>query len=340
MLADFNNATGDTIFDGTLRAALAIQLEQSPFLKIMDDDQMQQDLKLMGRAPGTRISNVIAHDICIREGQKAMINGAIADLGKVFAITVQAVNCQNGATLAREQVQAEGREQVWNAISKAATGIRAKLGESLSSIQKLDQPLQQVATPSLEAFQAYVLGMARRDTALASAPYFQHAIELDPTFAMAYLQLYFANTNSGDSGRDVECLTKAFALAGHANEFERLRIQGLYYRVVTGDLSQAIDTNQLLNRTYPRNHFAHEQLGGIYSNLGEWEKALAGISEPRTIPAHILLLILAYARLDRFDEAEGGSTNSTASSDSPGTPACRLPCSQTPLLRPKKSSGS
>ncbi len=144
VLADFSNATGDTIFDGTLRTALAIQLEQSPFLKILDDEQMQQDLKLMGRAPDTRISNVIAHDICVREGQKAMINGAIADLGKVFVVTVQAVNCQNGSTLAREQVQAEGREQVLNAISKAATGIRANLGESLGSIQKLDRPSEQV----------------------------------------------------------------------------------------------------------------------------------------------------------------------------------------------------
>ena len=154
MLADFSNATGDTIFDGTLRTALAIQLEQSPFLKIVDDEQMQHDLKLMGRAPDTRISNVIAHDICVREGQKVMINGAIADLGKTFAITVQAVNCQNGATLAREQVQAEGREQVLSAISKAATGIRAKLGESRSSIQKLE-PAWQVTTASMAALQAY-----------------------------------------------------------------------------------------------------------------------------------------------------------------------------------------
>ena len=155
VLADFSNATGDPIFDGTLRTALAMQLEQSPLLKILDDEQMQQNLKLMGHAPDTRISNVIAHDICVREGQKAMINGAIADLGKVFVVTVQAVNCQNGATLAREQVQAEGREQVLRAIAKAATGIRAKLGESPSSIQTLDHPFGQVTTGSIEAFQAY-----------------------------------------------------------------------------------------------------------------------------------------------------------------------------------------
>jgi predicted Ser/Thr protein kinase len=139
VLSDFHNTTGDAMFDGTLRAALAIELKRSPFLKILGDEQVQQDLKLMGRPADSRITPAIAHDICVREGQKAMIGGSIADLGKTFAITVQVVNCRNGATLAREQVQAEGREQVFRALSKAAMGIRAKLGEPLSSIQKADR---------------------------------------------------------------------------------------------------------------------------------------------------------------------------------------------------------
>ena len=142
VLGDFGNATGDAIFDGTLRAALAIQLEQSPFFKIMSDQQVAQDLKAMGRAPETRMTNAIAHDICVHEGQKVMINGAIVDLGKTFDITVQAVNCRIGATLARDQQQAEGREQVLDAIAKAAAGIRLKLGEPRSSIQKLEPSLQ------------------------------------------------------------------------------------------------------------------------------------------------------------------------------------------------------
>ncbi len=305
VLADFSNATGDTIFDGTLRTALAIQLEQSPFLKILDDDQMQQDLKLMGRAADTRISNLIAHDICVREGQKVMINGAIADLGKAFVVTVQAVNCQNGSTLAREQVQAEGREQVLNAISKAATGIRGKLGESPSSIQGLDRPLNLISTASMEAFQAYARGVAERNQGrdLASIPSLQHATQLDPNFAIAYLQLYFAYSNSGQNGSAEVSLTKAFTLADQASEFERLRIQAIYYRVATGELSRAIDTNLLLSRTYPRYGFAHNQLGGIYASLGEWEKALAeyqAMGDPSVFPA----LILTYARLDRFDEAK------------------------------------
>jgi tetratricopeptide (TPR) repeat protein len=305
VLADFSNTTGDKIFDGTLRTALALQLEQSPFLKIMDDDRMQQDLKLMGRAPDTRISNVIAHDICVREGQRVMLNGAIADLGKVFAITIQAVNCQNGSTLAREQVQAEGREQVLNAISKAATGIRAKLGESPSSIQKLDRPLNLISTASLEAFQAYALGVAERNQGrdLAAIASLEHAIQLDPNFAIAYLQLYFAYSSTGQNSPAEESLAKAFALTDHASEFERLRIQAIYYRVATGELNRAIDTNLLLSRTYPRYGFAHNQLGGIYASLGEWEKALREyqtVGDPNLYSA----LILAYARLDRFDEAK------------------------------------
>jgi len=305
VLADFSNATGDTIFDGTLRTALAIQLEQSPFLKILDDEQMQQDLKLLGRAPDTRITNAIAHDICVREEQKAMLTGAIADLGKVFTVTVQAVNCQTGATLAREQVQAEGREQVLNAISKAATGIRAELGESPSSIQTLDRRLDQVATASIEAFQAYARGVAQRNQGrdLASIPLFEHAAQLDPNFAIVCLQLYFAYSNTGQNGPAEEYLRKAFVLADHASEFERLRIQAIYYRVATGELNRAIDSNLLLRRTYPRNRLSHNQLGGIYASLGEWEKALAEYQTAGD-PSLYSALILAYARLDHFDEAK------------------------------------
>ncbi len=304
VLADFGNATGDKIFDGTLRTALALQLEQSPFLKTLDDDEMQQDLKLMGRPPDTRISNVIAHDVCVREGQKAMIDGAIADLGKVFVITVQAVNCQNGATLAREQVQAEGREQVLNAISKGATGIRAKLGESPTSLQKFVQ----VTSAPIEAFQAYAQGVSARNQGreLASIPSFEHAVQLDPNFAIAHLQLYLAYSNSGQTSAGEDSLTKAFALASHASEFDRLRIQALYYRVVTGEVNRAIDANLLLSRTYPRNRLSHNQLGSIYSNLGEWEKALAQY-QTSADPSLNAALILADARLDRFDEAKSVS---------------------------------
>jgi tetratricopeptide (TPR) repeat protein len=201
VLGDFGNATGDAIFDGTLRAALAIQLEQSPFLNILRDQQIAQDLKAMGRAPETRMTNVTAHDICIHEGQKAMISAAIVDLSKTFAITVQAVDCRNGATLAREQVQAEGRDQVLNAISKAAASMRLKLGEPRSSIQKLEPSLRKVTTASLPALQSYALGSAQRRQGnnRASIGFFRHAIDIDPNFALAYLALGRAWAAEGDA---------------------------------------------------------------------------------------------------------------------------------------------
>lgn len=200
VLGDFGNATGDAIFDGTLRAALAIQLEQSPFLNILRDPQVAQDLKAMGRAPETRMTNVTAHDICIHEDQKAMINAAIVDLGKTFAITVQAVDCRNGATLARDEVQVEGRDQVLNAISKAAASIRLKLGEPRSSIQKLAPSLRKVTTASLPALQSYALGSAQRRQGnnRASIGFFRHAIDIDPDFALAYLALGRAWAAEGD----------------------------------------------------------------------------------------------------------------------------------------------
>ena len=319
VLADFSNATGDKIFDGTLRTALAIQLEQSPFLKIMDDEQMQQDLKLMGRAPDTRITNAIAHDICVREGQKAMINGAIADLGKVFAITVQAVNCQNGAMLAREQVQAEGREQVLNAISKAATGIRAKLGESLSSIQKLDRPVEEVTTGSLDAFQAWSLGNAQVNQGLwrEGLPFFQRAIELDPTFGRAYLSLGFTRQNLGDRQSAVESYEKAFAVAGHVSERERLFITGVYHDNVTGDLEKAADAYQLLARTYPRDSRSHLRLGLQYANIGAFEKAPLELTEADSLAPHeapiIANLVAAYQRLNQFAQAKAAAKESDTS---------------------------
>lgn len=219
VLGDFSNATGDTIFDGTLRAALAIQLEQSPFLNILGDRQIRDDLKAMGRAPETRLSNVTAHDICVHGGQKAMINGAIVDLGKTFEITVQAVNCKNGATLAREQVQADGREQVLGAISQAAAGIRLKLGEPRSSIQKLEPTLRKVTTASFPALQSYALGSTqqRQGNNRASIGFFRHAIAIDPDFALAYLALGRAWAAEGDVAQARKAYQDFLAIEQGAN---------------------------------------------------------------------------------------------------------------------------
>ena len=185
VLADFANTTGDSMFDGALRTALSIQLEQFPFLKIMDDRTMRAGLVFMGRSPNERMTSQIAREICEREGDKAMLSGAIASLGKTYAISLEAVNCHTGETLAREQVEAEDKEHVLKAVGTGATHLRAKLGESLASIQKMNYNFERATTASLEAFQAYGLGEAQRDQGsyLAAIPLYQRATEIDPNFA-------------------------------------------------------------------------------------------------------------------------------------------------------------
>jgi tetratricopeptide (TPR) repeat protein len=224
VLADFVNNTGDPIFDGTLRQGLAIQLEQSPFLKIMDDGQVQRVLRLMSLAPGARITNQVAHEICVREGAAATIDGTIASLGKSYVITLQAIACQDGATLAREQIQAVDKEHVLNAVGSAATAMRGKLGEPHNSIQKLNRPLEQATTPSLEAFQNYNKGYDEwtQGHFLAALPLFERAVALDPNFAMAYYGIAAASGEAGDTGRQAEYLGKAFALIDRVSETKQL----------------------------------------------------------------------------------------------------------------------
>jgi eukaryotic-like serine/threonine-protein kinase len=307
VLADFTNTTGDAEFDGALRQALAFELEESPFLKIMDDEEVNQTLQLMGRAPGERITNDIAHEVCVREGQKATIGGSIASLGKTYAIALQAINCQTGATLAREQ--AEDKEHVLKAVAKAATGMRAKLGESLSSIQKSGQ-LRQVTTTSLEALTAYQRGWSlnNQGSFQEAIQELRHAVDLDNNFAMAYQMLGIAYGNLGDPTHRKESLTKAFNLKDSVSERERLYITGTYYQYADPDLNKAIEALQMCVRSYPRDYSPHNALGVIYPRRGEYEKALLEDQEAVRLEPHSLVLIgnlmSAYMNLDRFDEAK------------------------------------
>ena len=309
VLADFTNTTGDPVFDGTLRQGLAIQLEQSPFLKIMDEEQVQQDLRLMSLPPGARITNQIAHDICVRDAAAATIDGSIANLGKNYVVTLQAITCRDGATLAREQVQAEDKEHVLNTVGTAATAMRAKLGESLSSIQKLNRPLEQATTPSLEALQTYTAGSAEMDQGhfLAAVPLFERAIALDPNFASAYTYLAGAFYNAGDEGRAREYIEKAFALIDRVSAFERDLITAFYYDY-NGESDKAIDAYRLGSRDYPRQWDFPNDLSLNYIDLGQFEEGLkegqeAVRLEPRIEPPYRRLLD-AYMCLDRLGEAE------------------------------------
>ena len=309
VLADFVNNAGDPIFDGTLRQGLAIQLEQSPFLKIMDDDEAQRVLRLMRLPPGTRITNETARGICVREGAAATIDGAITSLGKDYVISLQASTCQDGATLARAQVQAEDKEHVLNALSGAATAMRGKLGESLTSIQKLNRPLEEATTPSLEALQSYTAGLSKLSVGqgLAAIPLYERATAIDPNFAGAYYRLGVAFEQAGDIPRSQEYAKQAFRLIDRVSEFERDEITAYYYRA-TAEVDKEIDGWQFAVRNYPREWTFHNQLSVVFIDLGRYEDGLKeGLEAVRLQPdtdAPYRRQLDAYICLDRLPEAK------------------------------------
>jgi eukaryotic-like serine/threonine-protein kinase len=316
VLADFTNATGDTVFDSTLREALAYELEQSRFLKTIGDEQMRQTLGLMGRSPDERVTNQVAREICIRLGEKAFIGGSIASLGKTYALAIQATNCETGDPLAREQVQAEDKERVLQAVSKAVMGMRAKLGESLSSIRKADRNLTEVTTTSLAAFQAYALGLApvRQGTWLAAIPFFRRATELDPNFALAWLRLGQMYGNSGDRRSMLKYYENAFALRDRVTEREQLAITSGYYGV-TGGGDKAAEIYQVWIRMYTRDAYPHYRLGQNHRRKRQLQEALREYQEavrlePRAV--YYSELLQTYVLLGRLDEGKALANDASA----------------------------
>jgi predicted Ser/Thr protein kinase len=309
VLAEFSNTTGDPVFDGTLRQGLAIQLEQSPFLRIMDDDQMRSALRLMSLKPGTRVTDEIARDVCIRENAAATIEGTIGRLGESYVITLQAVACQHGATLARDQVQASGKEEVLKALGTVATRMRGKLGESRSSIAKLNRPLQLATTASLEALRSYTEGCSELGQGhnLEAIPLFERAIALDPNFAMAYRYTSTAFGVAGDAAKERELSRKAFELIDRVSDFERVSIAGLYY-LNTGELDKAMDAWRLGIRNYPEYWNFHSNLSEDAIQLGQFEEGLqeglaATAIQPKVEPPYRRQLD-AYMCLARLPEAK------------------------------------
>jgi DNA-binding winged helix-turn-helix (wHTH) protein/tetratricopeptide (TPR) repeat protein len=311
VLADFTNATGDPVFDGTLREALAFQLEQSPFLKVVDDDVMRQDLRLMGRSPQEHVTNDLAHDICVREADKAMLGGSIASLGKSYAIELKATNCQTGATLARQQADAPDKEHVLQAIATAAQRMRAKLGESLSSIQKLAPPYFRVTTSSIEAFQAFTAGegLFIQSRFTEAIPLLRRATELDPNLAFAWIWLASASLNTGAGGdpqRAQEYADRAFTLRDRVSAYERLWIDTSRYGKTQWDKNA--ETYELWARMYPRDPTPLLALGGTHIRMGEFEDALRyDLEAYRMAPQRALYaagLMGDYIRLDRVAEAK------------------------------------
>jgi len=318
VLADFVNTTGDAVFDGTLKQALAVQLEQSPYLNLLPESRVREALRFMGRQPDERISNDVAREICMREGAKAMLTGSIASLGTHYVITVSALNAQNGDVLAREEIESESKEQVLKSLDHAASGLRAKLGESIGSVQKFATPLEQATTSSLEALQAFSLGWAAHqkldDT--KAIPHLKRAVELDPNFAMANAALGVVYSNLTQQGLADTFIAKAFDLKERASERERFYISAHYYEGVTREIEKSIEIYEQWVQTYPRDNTPRDNLALRYQEIGQQEKALASSSEAMRIDSKDAYAYQnvadAYERLNRFDEARAVAEKAVA----------------------------
>jgi DNA-binding winged helix-turn-helix (wHTH) protein/tetratricopeptide (TPR) repeat protein len=277
VIADFSNSTGDPVFDDTLKQGLAVQLEQSPFLVILSDEKVHNTLKLMGRPPDERLTPDVARDLCHRAGSAAAIDGSIAKLESEYVVGLNAVDCRTGDNLVRQQITAEDKRHVLAALGKAAQQLRGELGESLSSIQKYDTPIEQATTPSLEALQALSQAMktSRESGEVKSIPYFQRAIELDPNFALAQARLGAAYIGLGEPGLSAENIQKAYEHKARVSDPERFNITALYHTAITGDLEQANQTCELWALAYPRDEIPHLLMGLNYEYLGRYEQAIS-----------------------------------------------------------------
>jgi eukaryotic-like serine/threonine-protein kinase len=307
VLADFLNTTGDPVFDGTLRQGLSVQLEQSPFLSIVSDRQVQQTLKMMGQKPDAVLTPEMARELCQRTSSAAVLDGSIAQIGVPYLLTVKAVNCSNGETLASTEVQARDKNDVLDALGKTASEMRNRLGESLSTVRKFDTPLEQATTPSLEALKAF--SSARRETSPLAIPLFKRAVELDPNFAVAYAWLGIWYTSNGEPSIAAEYTSKAYKLRDRASEPEKYFISAIFYKEVPGNLERAEQTCRLWMQAYPRAEMPHIYLSGaIYPALGRYDGVVSEAREAiRLKPdfsASYAFLMEGYIELNRFDEAK------------------------------------
>ena len=317
LLADFTNTTGDAVFDGTLKQALAVQLEQSPFLNIFSQERVRETLGFMGRSPDERLTNQLAREVCQRAGVKAMLTGAISTLGSHYVLDLQALNCSTGDSIAHEQAEAESKEGVLKALGKAATSLRGKLGESLSSIQKFDKPLEEATTSSLEALKTFNLAETERiKSEVGSIPLYKKAIELDPNFAIASARLAQVYANNSEGEAAMQYIKAAFDRRQRASELEKLYITTRYHFIVTGDLDKQIEALQLWEQSYPRDWSPYLALGSVYDNTGKREQGLQQTLEAlRLQPANFLPygnLSIDYLGAGRYDEAKAISEKAIA----------------------------
>jgi class 3 adenylate cyclase/tetratricopeptide (TPR) repeat protein len=311
ILAELDNQTGDPVFDTTVTQAIAIQLQQSPVLNLVSQQHLRQSMQYLGKGGDDAITPAIAREIGQREGIKAYLSGNIVKLGTSYLITLTAQNTNNGDTIASEEAQASDKDHVLDAVDKVATAMRGHLGESLSSIQKLDTPMGQATTPSLEAFRAFALGDVDHEKGLdlpQAEGHYKQAIEMDPNFAMAWARLGVVYGNAGQRGKALPAFSRAFSLANNVSERERLYIQGHYFMNATGNLEKAADTLELATKTYPLDISNPINLGAAQATMGQLEESLASEKRALTIDGGDAVawenVLNTDLNLDRVTEAD------------------------------------
>jgi serine/threonine protein kinase/tetratricopeptide (TPR) repeat protein len=311
LITDFVNTTGDPVFDGTLKHALEVDLEQSPFLNVLAEQRVRDTLKLMGKSPEERVTPEIGREVCQRQAIKAMLTGSISLMGSQYVIGLDAFNCKTGDSLARDQIEANAKEQVLPALGRSASNLRSRLGESLASIRKFDTPLQQATTSSLEALKAYTQGQDARDRGndRAAIPFFQHAIELDPSFAIAYARMGIVYFNSAESERAAEYFRKAYEFRDRVSEPERFYLDENYQGRTLGDADKELEVLRLWRQTYPRDEIPAINLAVLYMGMfGDYAAALEQAQTALQLTPNSKFPYIhaqrAYEGLGRYPEAE------------------------------------
>ena len=329
VLADFTNTTGDPVFDGALRQGLEVQLGQSPFLAFVSEQRIQQTLRLMGKPTDARLTREVAEEVCQRTNGAAVLHGSIAQIGTEYSLTLNASSCAGGEVLASTRAQANDKNHVLDALNRAASTMRRKLGESLSTVQKFDTPVEQATTPSLEALQNYSLArkiqLGQGDNT-GAVYFYQRAISLDPNFAMAYAALGACYYNLGETSLAAEYTTKSYELRNRVSEAERFGIESRYQHFVTRNLEKARQAYQLWAQTYPHNYIPPNNLGVIFDSLGQFSKAVEEYSKAiRIEPSSGLTyanLVGSYLFLNRLGDAR--ATAAEAQAKHLDSPALRL----------------
>jgi DNA-binding winged helix-turn-helix (wHTH) protein len=319
VLADFANTTGEAVFDGILRQGLAVQLEQSPFLSLVSEAQIQQTLRMMSRPPGTPLTSDLAREVCQRTASAAVLDGSITKLGTQYVLGIKAVNCRTGDTLAEEQARADAKERVLAALDGLATKLRVRLGESRGTLHKFDTPIEQATTPSLEALQAYSLGMkALKGTSdfLPAVAFFKRAVSLDPNFAAAYAGLALSYLNLGETDLTAESARKAYELRNRVGAPEKFLIEATYYQNLAGNLEKARQTCEMWAQTYPRDDNPRGIGIAVYSSLGQYDRALEEARANLRLAPAIAIgyggLVLSYLSLNRLEEARAAADEARA----------------------------